>query len=201
MVGPEVRLRRDELPMRVLHLLPAGKVDASLLRSLRNAIPQCFNVTCDLLPVEFDVSSAYHPERQQYHSSEILQRIQALVRPQDWRLLAIADVDLYIPILKYVFGEAQLGGPCALVSSHRLHQEFYGLEPDDDLLRQRLLKECVHELGHTLGLRHCQDYRCAMASAHAVEWIDLREAAICESCRMQVDSQIPASSKQCSRLP
>ena len=174
--------------MNVVQLLPAGKLDRSLLRSLRSAIPQSLNVSCEIVPIELDVAPAYHPERQQYHSSEILQRMHSLVQPRDWRLLAITDVDLYIPILKYVFGEAQVGGPCALISCHRLRQEFYGLDPDYDLLSERLLKECVHELGHTLGLHHCPDYRCAMASAHAVEWIDLREANLCESCLAQVES-------------
>ena len=108
--------------------------------------------------------------------------------PRDWRFLAIAEVDLYIPILKYVFGEAQMGGPCAVVSTYRLRQEFYGLDQDDSLLRERLLKEAVHELGHTLNLRHCQDYQCAMASSHAVEWIDLRENRLCDACQYELDS-------------
>jgi archaemetzincin len=60
---------------------------------------------------------------------------------------------------------------------------LYGLERNDELFRERLRKEALHELGHTLGLRHCQDYRCVMASAHAVEWIDLRDSALCESCQ------------------
>ena len=175
--------------MNLLQLLPVGKLDRSLLKSLRMAIPQCLNVTCEILPVEFDVAHAYHPERQQYHSSEILQRLHTLMRPKDWRLLAVTDVDLYIPILTYVFGEAQVGGPCALVSCHRLRQEFYGLEPDEPLLHERLLKECVHELGHTLGLHHCADYSCAMASAHAVEWIDLRDVGLCGSCKAQVEAK------------
>ena len=80
-----------------------------------------------------------------------------------------------------------MGGPCAVVSTFRLRQEFYGLDRDDALLRQRLLKESVHELGHTLDLHHCEDYRCAMASSHSVEWIDLRETTLCESCRCQVE--------------
>jgi archaemetzincin len=145
------------------------------------------------LPVALDPAPSYHAERQQYHSSEILERMQALVRPEDWRLLGIAEVDLYIPILKYVFGEAQMGGPCAVVSFHRLRQEFYGLDRDDALLSQRLLKEAVHELGHTLDLHHCQDYRCAMASSHAVEWIDLRETALCDSCQSRVQAKTAAA--------
>ena len=176
--------------MNTLHLLPIGKVEVSLLRDLSVAIPRSLDVACEILPYVLDPIPSYHLERQQYHSSEILRRMQVLVRPQDWRLLAVTDVDLYIPILKYVFGEAQIAGPCALVSTYRLRQEFYGLDRDDALLGQRLLKESIHELGHTLELRHCQDYRCVMASSHAVEWIDLRETTLCESCRSQVDAKL-----------
>ena len=73
-----------------------------------------------------------------------------------------------------------MGGPGAAVSVHRLRPDFYGLDREDGLLRQRLLKESVHEIGHTLELRHCQDYSCVMASSHSVEWIDL-ESAMCDS--------------------
>jgi archaemetzincin len=178
--------------MNTVHLLRVGTTPASLLERLRAQIPRYLPVACEIVPAELDPTPAYHAERQQFHSSELLCRMQALVQPMRWRLLAVADVDLYIPILKYVFGEAQLGGPCAIVSTFRLRQEFYGLERDDHLLQERLVKECVHELGHTLDLRHCEDYRCAMASSHAVEWIDLREISLCDSCRAQ--AKLPAMS-------
>jgi archaemetzincin len=173
--------------MNLVHLLPVGNIDSALLESISRLLPECLPVRCEILASPLDPVSAYHAERQQFHSSEILQRMQALA-PRSWRLLAIADVDLYIPILTYVFGEAQIAGPCAVVSAFRLRQEFYGLDGDEDLLRERLLKECVHELGHTLELRHCQDYRCAMASSHAVEWIDLRGSSLCASCRSRVEA-------------
>ncbi len=173
--------------MNLLHLLPVGNVDASLLDDLRKSIPGYLPVACEVLPGFLDPAPVYHAERQQYHSSEILRRVQSFLAPHSWRLLAVADVDLYIPILKYVFGEAQMGGPCAVVSIHRLRQEFYGLEADRALLGERLLKEALHELGHTLDLRHCQDYRCAMASSHAVEWIDLRESTFCDACQSQIE--------------
>jgi len=185
-------LRFAPTSSNVVHLLPVGRVDAALLENLRAEISYALPVSCELSPAILDPNLSYHPERQQYHSSEILDRMQPLVRAEHWRLLAVTAVDLYIPILKYVFGEAQMSGPCALVSYHRLHQEFYGLDRDDALLKQRLLKECVHELGHTLGLHHCQDYRCAMASAHAVEWIDLRENSLCESCRSKAETLLAA---------
>jgi archaemetzincin len=172
--------------MNLVQLLPVGNIELGLLQDLRQAIPRCLPVSCEILPGILDPRPSFHTERQQHHSSEILQSMQSL-KGHGWRLLAVADVDLYIPILKYVFGEAQMGGPCAIVSAYRLRQEFYGLEQDRALLGQRLLKESVHELGHTFGLRHCQDYRCAMASAHAVEWIDLREGGLCEPCKAQAE--------------
>ena len=172
--------------MNLVHLLPVGTINLGLLEYLRDGLPERLKVRCEILPFRLDPAATYHPERQQFHSSEIVERMQTMIRPKDWRFLAVADIDLYIPILKYVFGEAQIGGPCALVSTFRLHQQFYGLERNEDLLKDRLLKEAVHELGHTLGLKHCEDYRCAMASSHAVEWIDLRKGFLCEYCQNQV---------------
>jgi len=169
--------------MKPLHLLPIGNVEDGLLKDLRPAIEEIISVPCKVLPVRLDPEFAFHGERQQYHSSEILQRMQSLVAADSWRMLGVATVDLYIPILTFVFGEAQMGGPCAVVSAHRLRQEFYGLPCDRKLFGQRLVKEAVHEVGHTLNLTHCDDYRCVMASSHAVEWIDLKDSALCENCR------------------
>jgi archaemetzincin len=166
--------------------LPIGNVDDGLLRDLRPAVEEILCVRCQVLPVRLDPEFAFHGERQQYHSSEILQRMQSFLTADSWRMLGVAAVDLYIPILTFVFGEAQMNGPCAVLSAHRLRQEFYGLPPDRELFRQRLIKEAVHELGHTLNLTHCEDYRCVMASSHAVEWIDLKESALCGHCRAGV---------------
>jgi archaemetzincin len=108
--------------------------------------------------------------------------------PSNERILGVTAVDLYIPILTFVFGEAQLRGSCAVVSFHRLRQEFYGLPANSTVLRERLLKEAVHELGHTLTLAHCEDYQCVMAPSHGVEWIDLKTSQFCTSCQVAVTS-------------
>jgi len=179
--------------MKLLQLLPIGNVDDGLLKDLRPALEETFLVSCKVLPVRLDPQFAFHGERQQYHSSEILQRMQSFLTPDSWRILGVVAVDLYIPILTFVFGEAQMGGPCAVLSAHRLRQELYGLPPDPELFRQRVLKEAVHELGHTLNLTHCEDYTCAMAPSHAVEWIDLKESNLSTACRAAVTpvKQVP----------
>jgi archaemetzincin len=169
--------------MRMLELLPIGTFDERLLRDVAPALADAFLVPCQIAEKRLDPQFAFHPERQQYHSSEILQGMQKYAANGAWRVLGVTSVDLYIPILTFVFGEAQMGGPCAVVSAHRLAQEFYGLPPDPALLRDRLIKEAVHEVGHTLDLTHCEDYACVMAASHTVEWIDLKEATLCPSCQ------------------
>ncbi|PYX87398.1 MAG: hypothetical protein DMG68_11840 [Acidobacteria bacterium] len=172
--------------MRVLQLLPIGAVPGELLQGLGPAMANAFSVSCDVLSHGLDPVFSLHGERQQYHSSEILRRMQDYVRYDSWRILGVTCVDLYIPILTFVFGEAQMGGPCAVVSAHRLRQEFYGLPSDRNMLQDRLIKEAVHEVGHTLELTHCNDYRCAMAPSHAVEWIDLKDSSLCSTCIARV---------------
>ena len=171
----------------MLDLLPVGNVDEQLLQKLAPMLADTLRVPCRIRRREngLDPKFAFHPERGQYHSSEILQAMQGHVKGA-WRVLGVTGVDLYIPILTFVFGEAQMGGPCSVVSYQRLRQEFYGLPADEDLLLNRLAKEAVHEVGHTLDLTHCRDYSCAMAPSHAVEWIDLKESALCGNCAARV---------------
>jgi archaemetzincin len=160
-------------------------VDASVLADLRIGLAGLFRVECRIRAERLDPSFAYHAERQQFHSSEILSRLQKGAKAGA-RRLGVTAVDLYIPILTFVFGEAEVGGSSAVVSFHRLRQEFYGLPFEPEIERQRLLKEAVHELGHTLELTHCADYRCAMAPSHSVEWIDVKTSEFCSDCSARV---------------
>lgn len=177
--------------MRNIHLLAIGDVDRLLLEDLSDALADAFRfgpavagrLGCRILPTSLAPDFALHPTRMQVHSTEVLGRLPNFVQPDTWRLLGVTEMDLYIPILTFVFGEAQVGNTCAVVSTHRLRQEFYGLPADGGVLMDRLLKEAVHELGHTLRLPHCEDYRCAMAASHAVEWIDLKGSKLCADCR------------------
>jgi archaemetzincin len=165
-----------------LHLLRVGLFDEGLCRDLQIALEEIFRLPCEWLSPVLDAGFALHGERQQYHSSRILEQVQSHFSGNSWRLIGVTGLDLYIPVLTFVFGEAQMNGPCAVVSGYRLRQEFYGLPPDPSILLDRLVKECVHEVGHTLGLTHCEDYRCAMASNHSVEGIDLKERVFCPAC-------------------
>ena len=102
------------------------------------------------------------------------------------RAIGVTRLDLFVPILTFVFGEAELGGRCAVVSLQRLDERFYGVPAREELLRERLVKEAVHELGHTFGLRHCEDWRCVMTSSHAVDRLDVKGVEFCRECRGMV---------------
>lgn len=168
--------------MNGLHLLAVGAVPQDLLEDLRQRLAHHWQLPCRILPATLNLDFALHAQRQQFHSTPILTRMERELQPDTWRLLGITTADLYVPVLTFVFGEAQLTGRCALVSTHRLRQEFFGLPPDAQLLRERVLKESVHELGHTFGLTHCSDHSCVMAASHGVEWIDLKSATFCRAC-------------------
>jgi archaemetzincin len=136
--------------------------------------------------LDLDLKEYYAPDRRQYHATLILARLLRHLPDGDAKIVGITSVDLFVPVLTFVFGQAQLDGSGALVSTHRLHNEFYGLPSNQELLVDRTVKEVVHELGHAWGLVHCPDYRCVMRAATYVEDVDLKEPLFCSDCRAQL---------------
>lgn len=175
--------------MKPIHLIPLtsvnGEVGLDRLEHLAATLARTFRTPCRIRPETFDIAFALDAGRQQYYSTAIIQRLERAGDP-DARLLGVTACDLYVPVLTFVFGEAQLDGNCAVVSGARLQDEFYGMPPSEALYRERLVKEAAHELGHTFGLRHCADWRCVMASSHAVERLDVKGAEFCRTCRAPI---------------
>lgn len=168
--------------MNPIALVTIGNPRPALLDAVRPALAREFGTECGHDVLRVDPRPAYHSERRQFHSTELLQTL-FHANGGTSVYLGITEVDLFIPILTFVFGEAQLGGSVAVISYHRLQQEFYGLPADEQLLTERVIKEAIHEVGHVAGLTHCHDYGCVMAASHAVEWLDLKGAALCSHCK------------------
>ncbi len=130
-------------------------------------------------------AEAFDPKRRQTSSTRLLQWLLS-VKPADAeRVVGVTEDDLFIPILTFVYGEAQLGGSAAVVSTARLHP---GPEIDRraEVLRERLAKECAHELGHTYGLVHCAKPSCVMSRSVSVIDVDLKSGRLCEDCRVRL---------------
>ena len=165
-----------------VQIVPVGKVEPALLEYLAMALPDGMGGPCSVAARPLDAREAFDPRRRQFHSTRILAQLAALPAPPGTRTLGVADVDLFIPILTYVFGEAQLGGSAAVISAARLRPEFYGLPGDGALFYERCAKEGMHEIGHTLGLVHCPAWDCVMHFSNSIEDVDLKRPSWCREC-------------------
>ncbi len=157
------------------------------IREISNSVSQTFSVKVVFRDIILDFGLTFDDHRFQYNSSIILSLIKNhnLINP-DSKTIVLTDLDLFVPILTYVFGEAEFKGNTAVVSSHRLHPEYYGLPRNDKILQERTEKELIHELGHTFGLIHCPDDTCVMHSSTYVEDIDLKGVRFCMSCKKYI---------------
>ena len=172
--------------MNDLCIVAIGSLPARALDWIEDAAAEWFPLPIRRLAPLSIPEGAYDAKRKQYQSVEMM-RMLAQHAPRDAsRVLAVTDVDLAIPMLSFLFGQAQFDGPIAIVSLCRLHQEFYGLPPEENLLRERAVKEVLHELGHTFGLVHCSESTCAMSLATHIELVDAKAEQYCARCGMQL---------------
>ena len=168
-------------------LVPIPSFDITLLASLTEPLHNAFGISVSVgNDRHIDPSSAFDVYRNQYNSTVLIASLQNRFVDFNGKILGLTNVDLFVPVLTYVFGEAQLDGSIAVVSSRRLDDSFYGLTSDRKLHELRLLKEAVHELGHAFGLVHCSDYLCVMHSSTGVEEIDIKTEHFCSRCRQQL---------------
>lgn len=166
-----------------IRVVPIGPIDPAYPDYLAFALPDAVGMPVEVRANPVGVDDAYDPVRRQWNAATILSAVSSLEPERAAsRIVGVADLDLFIPILTFVFGLAHLGARAALVSLHRLRPEFYGLPADPDLLLNRLEKEALHELGHTGGLRHCPDYFCVMHYSNTVDEVDLKAGRYCPRC-------------------
>ncbi len=173
-----------------IEVLRIGKADAILIQDISEGLTRIFSgAICkieDDLP--FLQKKAFDEKRRQYRSNVILREIQSQANKHaDFtRILGVVDFDLFVPGLNFVFGEATCPGKAALISLWRLKPEFYGETPDAKLFLERSLKESVHELGHTLGLRHCSRPSCVMHFSNQILDTDKKQTLFCNQCYSQI---------------
>jgi archaemetzincin len=164
-------------------LLWIGRKDpaADLLEGVQRSVAREYAFPARVRVSPEAPEDAFDARRGQYSSTRILAWLQERHEGAR-RILGVTDADLYIPILTFVFGEAQLGGRAAVVSTARLGDT--PLIPGEPArIALRLQKEAVHELGHTFGLLHCADARCAMARSPSLRHVDAKSPALCRTCR------------------
>lgn len=165
-------------------VVPIGPLPADHLKTVAAGLREPFslNISTDTSH-RIDPAFAFDSSRNQYYSTLLLSSLVRTFSSHQGKVLAVTEGDLYIPVLTYVFGEAQLDGMAAIISTHRLDDTLYGLPPNRALFEERMIKEAVHELGHTFGLLHCREYDCVMHSSQGVEEVDVKSVNFCSQCR------------------
>jgi archaemetzincin len=164
-------------------LISFGHFEREFLESIAEGVKHEFGYEVIIEDKRIDLSKYYDPARKQYDGNRLLIDIDSRFTSGSLKTIGVFRVDLFIPILTYIYGQAFLNGRTAIASLFRLNNERYGMPEDDILLLERFIKEVIHELGHTFGLKHCHVPACVMASSTYVEDIDQKNAELCMHCR------------------
>ncbi len=178
-------MKQDE----TICLVVVGKVKKEILYYLQSEIEKVFERKVNVADGLKHPDYAYNPKRQQYHSSKILEKMKEEKFRGCDRVLGVTDVDMYVPSLNFVFGEADFYDRVAVISLVRLRQEYYALPEDDKLFQERALKEAVHELGHTFSLHHCPDTKCVMHFSNSLKDTDIKSHNFCSQCKSKLDQK------------
>jgi archaemetzincin len=176
-------------------LLPVGNVPYDILGLIRECLQHSFNKALEILKPIPVPQQAFNPTRRQYHSSTILKLIQKTLGSRYERILAVTDVDLFVPQLNFVFGEADVLNGNAVISLARLRPQFYGLPGHEQLVRERVLKEANHEIGHTYNLSHCENPQCVMYFSNTIQDTDTKLQEFCKECAKMLEEHMEAAVK------
>ena len=168
-----------------LAVTPIGAIDASLCEAVSSEAGQFFGIPTRIVTLINNVDFAYDAERNQYCSTRILEKLDLAAPPWAVKLIGITRVDLFIPILTHVYGEAQLGGRACIISTCRLDENPYPFK-NRPSLQTRVVKEAIHELGHTFKLRHCPDRSCIMHYCRSIQDVDQKSSQFCRHCTVML---------------
>ena len=168
---------------------PIGDVTPELLVPIREEIERIYEYPTKLMVLLDDLEFAFNTNRNQYHSTPILEKLADKAPAGAIKVLAVVEVDLFIPILTHVYGEAQLGGKACIVSTIRLNDGRSYLNMQEPFLG-RIVKEAIHELGHTFNLHHCREHTCLMHYCRNEQDVDRKSDQLCRYCKVLLDDEM-----------
>ncbi|MHB1550235.1 MAG: archaemetzincin family Zn-dependent metalloprotease [Vulcanimicrobiaceae bacterium] len=165
-----------------IRIVPINAIDPAFLSRLGLCLEERFLYSVSVERPLAVPRGAVNSTRGQMFLSTLTSKILREYPDDHGLLLALTEFDLYKTSHRFIFGDADEQRRLAVVSFHRLRSEFYGENADENVLFQRVLKECVHELGHALGLKHCYNARCAMYFSNSIFETDNKMSHFCEIC-------------------
>jgi archaemetzincin len=176
-------------------IIAVGNVDKVILQGVKDGLVRVFPETKALIVDEHLPlpEGAFDKKRGQYRSNQVLGMIQTHASDKILnRLLGVMNADIYVQGLSFAFGEATSPGKAALISLWRLKPEFYKSSSNLEVFAARSVKEAVHEVGHTLGLKHCPRSSCVMHFSNSIFDTDKKQALFCDECYLKAAIAINA---------
>jgi len=170
-------------------LVSFGYFDKSFLENISEAVQSEYRCSVYLREGHIDLSEFYDPTRRQYNGNKLLKLVDSMPFPDSLKIIGLFNVDIFVPILTFIFGQAFLNGRTGIASLYRFSNERYGIAGDSRFLQDRFKKEVIHELGHTFGLIHCPVMTCVMRSSTYVEDVDQKYQHLCLNCRARLEKQ------------
>ncbi|MBC2710137.1 MAG: zinc metallopeptidase [Desulfosarcina sp.] len=167
----------------VVAVAPFGSAPLIAANVIAAHVSGYLNLAVETLPPMEIPPDALDERRLQYNAATLIQAIEAMPIGDYFKIIALFDVDLFIPLFTHVFGEARQNGRVALASLFRLESHMDGSSPPADRVLERVAKIALHELGHLLNLLHCDDDRCLMHFSGGVETLDRTAFNYCRYCR------------------
>ncbi|MCF8024356.1 MAG: archaemetzincin family Zn-dependent metalloprotease [Desulfobacteraceae bacterium] len=164
-------------------LIPIGPVPIYLISWLEDKLGLYVNhpvKTGKAVPLP---RGGYDPDRKQYKGDSVIELLCGIEHHGAEGVVGLIDQDCYTPGLNFIFGQAVSGGREAFVALPRLRPPCPGMEEDKNLFKERVLKEIVHELGHTWNLPHCEQPGCVMRFSDSVKDADEKNSDFCDRCK------------------
>ncbi len=168
-------------------LISFGFFEQDFLEQIAKAVQAEFDFTVNIREGRIELGEYYDPARRQYNGNTLISIVDSMTFPESNKILGLFNVDLFIPILTYIFGQAYLNGKSGIASIYRLSNERYGMPKDEQILLDRTKKEVIHELGHTFGLIHCDNPICVMRSSTYLEDVDQKRQNLCHNCKTKLE--------------
>lgn len=172
-------------------LVSHGQFEDSFIETIAEDVAREFIAEVKTEEYHADLNAFYAPTRRQYDANKLIRFLEEQSQTKALKTICLCKVDLFIPILTFIFGQAVYNGKTGIASVYRLKNEPYGMKSDEDLVLDRFRKVVIHELGHTFGLIHCQVPSCVMRSSTYVEDLDQKKVHLCNHCRNAINLNSP----------
>lgn len=163
-------------------IIPFGEIPEIVSKVIAGHMIAYLNLSAEMIPPAKNPAFAFDDKRLQYDAGSILMNLESSGLNRYEKVIGIVDVDLFVPIFSYVFGEAKQGGKYALVSLFRLKKNPDGSAPASSIFYERAAKVALHELGHLYNLFHCEDKRCLMHFSGGIQELDKTPLYFCRYC-------------------